>query len=146
MSSLLAMAFAWSPNFELTGFECNPPLLWSRVYDRCKCPRDHFVCFPDVPNSVLCIRWIPFNDGPLGFCFSLLTLSLKGKWERANLVTLFLTHVRARSKRGGGCYKKYLLCRVPLRSLEKKKSLSPHDRFDSNPCVAQKALVLRSKG
>ena len=76
----------------------------------------------------------------------MLHLSLKGKWESANLVTLFLTHMITRQKnlkgREKGVIKKIFSVQSQLGSLEKNKGLLSHYRFDSNPCVTQHVLML----
>lgn len=73
----------------------------------------------------------------------MLSLGSKGKRESANLVTLFLTYVIIGRQRGGECYKKYLLYVVLVKKSGEKEGISY--RFDSNPCIAQNILVLRSK-
>lgn len=73
----------------------------------------------------------------------MLSLGSKGKRKSANLVTPFLNYVIIGQQRGGECYKKYFLYFIIVKKSGEKERISY--RFDSNPCVAQNVLVLRSK-
>lgn len=60
------------------------------------------------------------------------------------MVTLISDPRDNKAKEGEeGVIKNIFSVESQLGSLEKKKGLLPHYRFDSNPCVAQNALVLR---